>query len=72
MTDHPPATITLVLEPVGGARTMPRPKTVTQLLGLLGIRKGQALVIRDGELLTPDRRIDPGDAIIVRTVVSSG
>ena len=69
---HPPATITLVLEPTGGTREIPRPKTVTQLLNKLGIRQGTALVIRDGELLTPDRRIETGDTVTVRSVVSRG
>jgi Sulfur transfer protein involved in thiamine biosynthesis len=68
----PPATITLVQEPTGGTITMPRPKTVTQLLHKLAIRPGTALVIRNGELLTPDRRIEPNDTITVRTVISRG
>ncbi len=65
-----PATITVVLEPTGGPREIPRPKTVAQLLNRLAVRQGTALVIRDGELLTPDRRIEPGDTITVRSVVS--
>ncbi len=69
---YPPATITVVSEPAGGTREMPRPKTVAQLLNRLGIRQGTALVIRDGELLTPDRRIEPGETITVRSVVSRG
>ncbi|MCC8194155.1 MAG: hypothetical protein LIP28_05880, partial [Deltaproteobacteria bacterium] len=69
---HPPATITVVLEPEGGMREMPRPKTVAQLCDRLDVRQGSALVIRDGELLTPDRRIETGDTIIVRSVVSRG
>lgn len=51
---------------------MPRPKTVLQLLRKLDIRRGAALVIRDGGLLTPDREILPNDSIIVRIVTSSG
>lgn len=66
------ATITLILEPDGGTRVMERPKTVTQLLNRLAVRQGTALVIREGELLTPDRRVEKGDTIIVRTVVSRG
>ena len=64
--------ITLLLQPGGQERTLPRPKTVLQLLGRLGIRRGTALVIRDGVLLTPDRAILPGDHITVRVVTSSG
>lgn len=67
-----PAGITVVLEPTGGAREMLRPKTVAQLLNKLEVRRGTALVIRDGELLTQDRRIEPGDVITVRSVVSRG
>ena len=69
---YPPATITVVLEPTGGTREIPRPKTVTQLLNRLGVRQGTALVIREGELLTPDRRIATGETVTVRSVVSRG
>lgn len=69
---YAPATITLTLEPDGRNESVPRPKTVTQLLNRLGIRPTEALVIRGKELLTPDRRIFSGDAITVRTVVSRG
>lgn len=70
--NHPPATITVILEPTGGTKEIPRPKTVTQLLNKLGVRQGTALVIRDKELLTQDRRIEAGDTITVRSVVSRG
>lgn len=69
---RPPAAITLVLEPEGKTLRIPRPKTVTGLLNELGIKRGSALVIRDGELLTPDRRIEPDDTVTVRSVVSRG
>ena len=72
MTQYPPAAITLVLEPTGGTKVFPRPKTVAQLLNRLEIRQGTALVIRNGELLTPDLRIEIDDVITVRTVVSRG
>ena len=71
-TDRAPATITLVLEPEGKTAAFPRPKTVTQLLNKLGVKQCTALVIREGELLTPDRRIEIGDTITVRGVVSRG
>lgn len=69
---HPPATITLVLEPDGKTVEFPRPKTVRQLLNKLGVKECTALVIREGELLTPDRRIETGDTVTVRGVVSRG
>jgi sulfur carrier protein len=71
-TWQPPASITLELEPEGKTVTFPRPKTVAQLLNKLGVKQCTALVIRDGELLTPDRRIEIDDIITVRGVVSRG
>lgn len=64
--------ITVHLEPQGKTLTLPRPKTVWQLLNRLGLKPCSALIIRDGGLLTKDREILPGDAITVRSVVSSG
>lgn len=69
---YPNPTITVTLEPVGGTRDIPRPKTVAQLCNRLGIRQGTALIIRNGELLTPDRHIETGDVITVASVVSQG
>lgn len=70
--NRPEPRITVTLEPAGGTREMPRPKTVYQLLERLQIRQGTALVIREGELLTPDRHIETGESITVRSVVSRG
>lgn len=67
-----PPEITVCLQPQGKTFAMPRPKTVQQLLRKLDIRRGTALVIRDGGLLTDDREILPGDSITVRIVTSSG
>jgi sulfur carrier protein len=47
-------------------------KTVLQLLSKLNLRVNDALVIRDGELLTPDRHLRHDDHVIVRPVVSRG
>lgn len=69
---YPKPTITVTFEPVGGTQDIPRPRTVAQLCNRLGIRQGTALIIRNGELLTPDRRIETGDAITVASVVSQG
>lgn len=65
-------TITLTLEPGGGTRTFPRPKTVRQLLEKLNILEETALVARDGKLLTPDRQIWPNESILVRLAGSRG
>ena len=64
--------ITVHLEPQGKSLSMPRPKTVWQLMNRLGLKPCSALIIRDGGLLTRDREILPGDVITVRSVVSSG
>ena len=64
--------ITVHLEPQGKSLTLPRPKTVWQLMNRLGLKPCSALIIRDGDLLTRDREISPGDVITVRSVVSSG
>ncbi len=65
-------TITLTMQPTGGTKTVPRPKTVRQLLDRLGFLEETALVIRDGSLLTPDLSIQPDDHITVRSIVSRG
>ncbi len=71
-TQHKSATITVLLQPEEKHLTIPRPKTARQLLEKLGLREETALVARNGELLTPDRRIYGGDEVLVRTVTSSG
>lgn len=52
--------------------TYPKIKTVLQLLHKLNLRVNDALIIRNTELLTPDRRLEDGDHITVRPVVSRG
>jgi len=52
--------------------TFPKIRTVLQLLQELDLRVNDALIIRDGELLTPDRRVLDGDRITVRPVTSRG
>lgn len=67
-----PAPVTATLEPEGSVRQLPKAKTVLQALRLLGVRPGDALVIRNGELLTPDRALHPGDDLHIRPVHSAG
>lgn len=69
---RPAPEITVLLQPGDRQITMPRPKTVQQLLRKLEIKRCTALVIRDGILLTEDRAILPGDSITIRLVTSSG
>ncbi len=64
--------ITVFFEPEGTSISLPRCTTVLQLLHQTGRKPGRALVIRNGELLTPDRRLTPGDSIILRDVGSRG
>lgn len=60
------------LEPQGREMRLPKACTALKLLQVLGLGINSALVIRDGELLTPDRRLNLGDEIVVRTVASRG
>ncbi|MDE5879333.1 MAG: hypothetical protein K2G99_04850 [Desulfovibrio sp.] len=65
-------TVSVLLQPEERRLTLRRPKTARQLLEALGLMEETALVARGGELLTPDRRIWPGDELLVRVVTSSG
>lgn len=67
-----PAMVRVLLQPEEKMLELPRPKTARQLLAALGLREETALVAREGELLTPDRRIFADDQLLVRTVTSSG
>ena len=64
--------ISVSIEPDGEVREFPSLNTVLQLLNKLNLTPTQALVIRQGGLLTPDRKLAQGDEILVRRVVSSG
>lgn len=60
------------LEPRGEVKTFTQINTVLQLLNKLGVRHTDVLVIRDGELLTQDCRVELEDKITVRNVMSVG
>jgi len=64
--------ITIIFEPEGGQKTFSRINTALGLLHKLGIKPTDALLIRGDELLTPDRRLHPGDRITIRFVASRG
>jgi sulfur carrier protein len=64
--------ITVLLEPDGKELSLPNLNTARQLLNRLGLTQTEALVIREGELLTPDRPLKGGDTITIRTVGSRG
>lgn len=48
------------------------PVPVSALLAELGLRRGAHLVIVNGELVTNDRELQPGDEVEIRPVVSGG
>ena len=64
--------ITVHLEPDNKELCLEKASTVRNLLAALDRKPGRALVIRDGQLLTPDLKLYPGDTIIVRDVGSRG
>lgn len=64
--------ITVRIEPENRELTFERVNTVLQLLNKIERKPGRALIIRQGELLTPDLHLSPGDHIIVRNVGSRG
>lgn len=64
--------VSVSLEPENKIVVFERLNTVLQLLNRLGRKPGRVLVIRDGQLLTPDVALAPGDRIIVRDVGSKG
>lgn len=72
--DGEPPLVTVRLQPEERIVELPRHrvKNVRRLLETLGIPPCTALVARDGDLLTPDREILPGDRLLVRKVTSSG
>ena len=66
------ARVTVLLQPEQRYFSLPRPKTSRQLLAAFDLAEETALVARDGQLLTPDRRIWPDDVLLVRKVMSLG
>ncbi|WP_320169120.1 hypothetical protein [Maridesulfovibrio sp.] len=64
--------VTVRLEPEDKVMEFPSINTVLQLLNKLGLHQTDALVIRDGCLLTQDLRIAKGDVITIRKVISVG
>ena len=70
--EHTGARVSVLVQPEEKHLSMPRPKTSRQLLAALGLAEETALVVREGQLLTPDRHIWPGDNLLVRKVASSG
>lgn len=64
--------ITVSIEPDNETLTFERLNTVLMLQKRLGLRVNDALIIRGDMLLTPDSRINDGDEIRIRKVMSTG
>lgn len=64
--------INVTIQPDGESVTFDRLNTVQQLLNRLGLGRNDALVIREGRLLTPDIKLGRRDEIVVRLVGSRG
>ena len=64
--------ITVNLEPDGEVVELHRTRSVLGVLNKLKLRSTMAIVVRDGELLTPDRKLEHGDVLMVRKVTSAG
>lgn len=64
--------ITVNVEPDGKSVTMYKTRTVIAMLNKLDLRPTMALVIRNGELLTPDVKFNDGDEVTVKKVTSAG
>ncbi|SKA88387.1 sulfur carrier protein [Paucidesulfovibrio gracilis DSM 16080] len=64
--------ITVEVQPENEILEFGKLNTVLQLLNRLQLRSTQALIIREGQLLTADRRLHHGDRIIVKKVISAG
>jgi len=64
--------ITVNLEPDGKVIELPNTRSVHAVLNKLQLRFTMAIVVRDGELLTPDRMLENGDTLLVRKVTSAG
>ncbi len=62
----------IIIQPENRTKNISNVSTVMGLLNKLGLKASQALVIRENQLLTPDRRIYQDDHIIVRLVASRG
>jgi sulfur carrier protein len=64
--------ITVNLEPDNEVVELHGVKTVLAVLNRLKLRSTMAIVVREGQLLTPDRRLASGDTLMVRKVTSAG
>jgi len=64
--------VTVHLEPDGDVIELYKTKSVLAVLNKLKLRSTMAIVVRDGELLTSDRKLNMNDVLMVRKVTSAG
>jgi len=64
--------VTVHLEPDGDVIELHKTKSVLAVLNKLKLRSTMAIVVRDGELLTSDRKLNMNDVLMVRKVTSAG
>lgn len=64
--------ITVNLEPDGKQIELYNTRSVIAVLNKLQLRSTMAIVVRDGELLTPDQMLKNHDVLMVRKVTSAG
>lgn len=64
--------VTVHLEPDGEVIELHGTRSVLAVLNRLKLRSTMAIVARDGELLTSDRKLRPNDMLMVRKVTSAG
>ncbi len=64
--------ITVHLEPDGKVLELHNTRSVLAALNKLKLRPTMAIVVRDGELLTADRKLKMDDVLMVRKVTSAG
>jgi len=64
--------VTVHLEPEGEVIELRRIRSVLAVLNRLKLRSTMAIVVRDGELLTADRKLHMNDMLMVRKVTSAG
>jgi len=64
--------VTVHLEPDGEVIELHNAKSVLGVLNKLNLRSTMAIVVRDGELLTSDRKLKFNDVLMVRKVTSAG
>ncbi len=67
-----PKELEILLQPEEKTLRIPYVKTVRQLLSALGLQEEDALIAREGKLLTHDQRLFPNETILVRQVASRG